>query len=100
MAVWTSNESTTAVVDDAAIRPFTVEVPHEEIDELQRRVRATRWPDKETVDDRSQGVQTGEAAPLVEYWGDRLRLAQGRGRAQRVAAVHDRDRWAGHPVRA
>jgi hypothetical protein len=69
MAVWTSNESTTAVVDDAAIRPFTVEVPHEEIDELQRRVRATRWPDKETVDDRSQGVQTGEAAPLVEYRG-------------------------------
>jgi pimeloyl-ACP methyl ester carboxylesterase len=53
-----------------AIRPFHVEVPQEEIDELRRRVRATRWPDRETVSDRSQGVQLAKLRPLVEYWGD------------------------------
>jgi hypothetical protein len=42
MAVWTLNEATSAVVDHAAIRPFTVEAPQEEIDELRRRVRATQ----------------------------------------------------------
>jgi hypothetical protein len=42
MVVWTLKESTTAMVDRAAIRAFTVEAPQEEIDELRRRVRATR----------------------------------------------------------
>jgi pimeloyl-ACP methyl ester carboxylesterase len=69
MAVSTSDESTNALVDDATIRPFRIEVPHEEIDELRRRLRATRWPDKETVGDRSQGVQLAKLQPLVEYWG-------------------------------
>jgi pimeloyl-ACP methyl ester carboxylesterase len=52
-----------------AISPFHIEVPQEEIDELRRRAQATRWPDKETVSDRSQGVQLGKLRPLVEYWG-------------------------------
>jgi pimeloyl-ACP methyl ester carboxylesterase len=60
---------TTAVVHDAEIRPFRIEVAQQEIDELRRRVRATRWPDRETVPDRSQGVQLGKLRPLVEYWG-------------------------------
>ncbi len=53
-----------------AIRPFHVEVPQEEIDELRRRLRATRWPDRETVSDRSQGVQLAKLRPLIEYWRD------------------------------
>jgi pimeloyl-ACP methyl ester carboxylesterase len=65
MSVTTPERTTSAT----AIRPFTVEVPQPEIDELQRRVQATRWPDKETVDDRSQGVQLAKLRPLVEYWG-------------------------------
>jgi Epoxide hydrolase N terminus len=69
MAVSTSDEATNAVVEDAAIRRFRIDVPQEEIDELRRRVQATRWPDEETVSDRSQGVQLAKLQPLVEYWG-------------------------------
>jgi hypothetical protein len=69
MAVSPSNESTNAVAENAAIRPFQIEVPQDEIDELRRRAQATRWPDKETVSDRSQGVQLAKLRPLVEYWG-------------------------------
>ena len=52
-----------------AIRPFTANIPQDEINELRRRVAATRWPDQETVNDRSQGVQLAKLKPLVEYWG-------------------------------
>ncbi|MCE9578052.1 MAG: epoxide hydrolase [Deltaproteobacteria bacterium] len=52
-----------------AIRPFTVHVPQAELDELRRRVQATRWPDKETVADQSQGVPLATLKPLVAYWG-------------------------------
>jgi len=51
------------------IRPFTVNIPQAEIDDLRRRIAATRWPDKETVADQSQGVQLAKLKPLVEYWG-------------------------------
>jgi hypothetical protein len=44
-----------AAAEDATIRPFQVSVLDEELVELRRRVQATRWPDKETVDDRRQG---------------------------------------------
>jgi pimeloyl-ACP methyl ester carboxylesterase len=52
-----------------AIRPFRVNVPEEQLVDLRRRVRATRWPDRETVDDRSQGVQLAKIQELVRYWG-------------------------------
>ena len=51
-----------------AIRPFKVEIPQEEIDELRRRLRATRWPEKETVADESQGVQLATMQELARYW--------------------------------
>ena len=51
------------------IRPFTVNIPQAELDELRRRIAATRWPDKETVADQSQGIQLAKLKPLVEYWG-------------------------------
>ncbi len=53
------------------VRPFRIEVPQKEINELRQRVKMTRWPDKETVADRSQGVQLAKLRPLVEYWGTR-----------------------------
>ena len=43
--------------DTTPIRPFHVNVPEPELSELRRRIKATRWPDKETVTDASQGVQ-------------------------------------------
>ena len=70
MPVSTSSKPTTAVIGEASIRGFRIEVPREEIDGLRRRVRAVRWPDRETVGDRSQGVQLAKLRPLVEYWGN------------------------------
>ena len=55
--------------DSEAIRPFRVEVPQTEIDDLRRRLQATRWPEKETVADQSQGVQLATIQELVRYWG-------------------------------
>jgi len=53
-----------------AIRPFHIHVPDEALTDLRRRVLATRWPDKETVADRSQGAQLADLQELVRYWGN------------------------------
>ena len=50
------------------IRPFYVEIPDEELAELRRRIAATRWPSRELVDDRSQGVQLATLQALAGYW--------------------------------
>jgi pimeloyl-ACP methyl ester carboxylesterase len=51
-----------------AIRPFRVKVPRAALDDLRKRLLATRWPDKETVPDRSQGTQLAKLQELVRYW--------------------------------
>jgi pimeloyl-ACP methyl ester carboxylesterase len=51
------------------IRPFHVNVPEAELIELRRRVNATKWPEKETVTDASQGVQLATIQKLAHYWG-------------------------------
>ena len=58
-----------ATSDDTSIRPFRVNMPQTALDDLRKRVLATRWPDKETVDDQSQGVQLAKIRALVQYWG-------------------------------
>src|SRR5215211_8310501 len=50
------------------IRPFQVEIPEEELAELRRRIKATRWPSRELVPDRSQGVQLATLQELARYW--------------------------------
>jgi pimeloyl-ACP methyl ester carboxylesterase len=55
--------------DKTAIRPFHVNVPEAELTELRRRINATKWPERETVPDRSQGAQLAELQELVRYWG-------------------------------
>jgi pimeloyl-ACP methyl ester carboxylesterase len=50
------------------IRPFNVDIPEEKINDLRRRIAATRWPSKELVDDRSQGVQLATLKALADYW--------------------------------
>jgi Epoxide hydrolase N terminus len=52
-----------------AVRPFHITVPEEVLVDLRRRIAATRWPDRETVTDRSQGVQLAKLQELVRYWG-------------------------------
>src|SRR5208282_4587117 len=53
---------------DRAIRPFRVETPGEALDDLRRRIANTRWPSKELVGDRSQGVQLATIQALARYW--------------------------------
>jgi pimeloyl-ACP methyl ester carboxylesterase len=55
--------------DASAVRPFRVNVPEADVADLRRRLAATRWPDKETVADQSQGVQLAKLQELVRYWG-------------------------------
>ena len=55
--------------DATAIRPFHAHVPEEALVDLRRRIAATRWPDPETVSDRSQGAQLATMKDLVRYWG-------------------------------
>jgi pimeloyl-ACP methyl ester carboxylesterase len=59
------NEQT---IDKTAIRPFTFEVPEADLIELRRRINATRWPDRETVSDDTQGVQLATTQALARYW--------------------------------
>ena len=50
-----------------AVRPFRIDVPEEELAELRRRILAARWPSKELVEDRSQGVQLATIQELARY---------------------------------
>jgi pimeloyl-ACP methyl ester carboxylesterase len=54
--------------DKTAIRPFDVNVPEAELAELRRRINATKWPERETVTDASQGVQLATVQQLARYW--------------------------------
>ena len=58
----------TTVETATEIRPFHVEIPQEDLDDLRRRIVATRWPSKELVEDRSQGVQLATIQELARYW--------------------------------
>ena len=55
--------------DGVAIRPFHVNFPESDLTELRRRINATRWPERETVTDDSQGVQIATIQALARYWG-------------------------------
>jgi pimeloyl-ACP methyl ester carboxylesterase len=59
-----------AAADDTAIRPFKIHVTEAALVDLRQRVLATRWPDKETVSDESQGIRLAEMQALVCYWGN------------------------------
>ena len=51
------------------IRPFRVAIPEEDLNDLRRRIAATRWPDRETVQDQSQGIPLAKLQELVRHWG-------------------------------
>ena len=94
MAVMTERSA-----DDTTIRPFTIETPEAELEDLRARIAATRFPEKEPVDDPSQGVQLATMQALARYWADGVRLAQVRGETEGPTALHHRDRRAGYPLR-
>jgi pimeloyl-ACP methyl ester carboxylesterase len=62
--------TTEASTDATAIRPFTIDIPEADLEDLRARIAATRWPEKEPVDDLSQGVQLSTVQTLARYWHD------------------------------
>src|SRR5271166_738418 len=60
--------SSASAAEADAIRPFRIDVSEEDLADLRRRLAATRWPDKETVADDSQGVPLATLQELVLYW--------------------------------
>ena len=63
-----ATEQQPARSDEAAVRPFRVAIPQAALDDLRKRLLATRWPTKELVEDRSQGVQLATMRELARYW--------------------------------
>jgi len=64
-----SEQRSEQATDKTAIRPFHVNVPEADLTELRRRINATKWPERETVTDQSQGVQLATIQKLAHYWG-------------------------------
>ena len=63
-------ECSTMATENSAIRPFPkVNVPEAELTELRRRINSTKWPERETVTDETQGVQLATTQALAQYWG-------------------------------
>lgn len=63
-------QSSADAKSSAAIRPFHIEVPEAAVKDLRQRILATRWPDKETVNDQTQGVKLEKFRKLLNYWGN------------------------------
>jgi hypothetical protein len=59
-----------AATADSLVRPFTANIPQPALEDLHRRIQATRWPDRETVGDQSQGIKLEKLQPLIAYWGN------------------------------
>ena len=84
MARETTSSEPVVVLDDTSIRPFRIDVPQEALDDLRRRVAATRWPERETVADQSQGVQLATMQALARYWATDYDWRKVRGAAERA----------------
>ncbi|NEI74796.1 alpha/beta fold hydrolase [Rhizobium lusitanum] len=65
----TSKPVVSSAATNESIRPFKIDVPQSQLDDLRKRIADTRWPDKETVNDQSQGIQLQQVQDLVRYWG-------------------------------
>ena len=63
-----ATQATEMAPDKTAVRPFEVNFSDDELADLRRRISATRWPDKETVNDSTQGVQLATIQKLADYW--------------------------------
>ena len=83
-------------VDDNAIRPFRVNVPEGELTELRRRIKATRWPDRETVGDATQGVQLATTEALARYWSTEYDWRKAEARLNALPQFITQVDWARH----
>lgn len=64
-----NNRTADHIRSENLIRSFKIAIPQRDLDELRRRILSTRWPDQETVADRSQGVKLLAFQELIQYWG-------------------------------
>src|SRR5262249_61323838 len=69
------------------IIPFRIEIPEADLDDLRERLRRTRWPDAETVDDGSQGIRLSYLRDLCEHWLERYDWRAGEGHVHRIPPV-------------
>ena len=83
-----------AATEDTTIRPFRINVPEEELVDLRRRVAATRWPDRETVTDDSQGVPLATMQELARYWATDYDWRKVEAKLNALPQFIDRDRRA------
>jgi hypothetical protein len=81
--------------DKNAIRPFHVNVPEAELTELRRRINATKWPERETVTDASQGVQLATIQELARYWATDYDWRKCEAKLNALPQFMT-DRWARH----
>jgi pimeloyl-ACP methyl ester carboxylesterase len=63
------SKQTSGTTGKDALRPFQVNIPEADLTDLRRRIEATRWPERETVPDATQGVQLATVQALARYWG-------------------------------
>jgi len=63
-------KSSPTAAEDRSIRPFSVDVPEDALADLRERILATRWPEKETVEDQSQGPRLATMQALARYWAE------------------------------
>ena len=94
MAQTSASQQGSKPADKNAIRPFHVKVPEAELAELRRRIKATKWPERETVTDASQGVQLATTQALALYWATEYDWRK--IEAKMNALPHHGDRWTGH----
>ena len=87
----------TAVETATEIRAFSVDVPQEQLDDLRRRIEATRWPSKELVDDRSQGVQLATLQELARYWTTEYDWRKAEAKLNALPQFTTENRRRGHP---
>ena len=86
------------IAADTAIRPFRVNVPEADVTDLRRRIKETRWPERETVTDATQGVQLATTQKLAHYWATEYDWRKCRGETECFAEFYHRDRWARHSL--
>ncbi len=84
----------------ADITPFRIEIPQADVDDLRQRLRQTRWPEPETVDDWSQGIPLAYTRELCDYWLNDYDWRRCEASLNELPPVPDRDRRARHPLPA
>ena len=94
----TAPNQTSSGPSDTSIRPFRVEIPQSKLDDLRRRIEATRWPSKELVADRSQGVQLATLRELARYWTTEYDWRKAEAKLNALPQFTDRDRRRRHPL--